>query len=135
MLRHQSPEAAMQPRSRSQDLRVFAFSLEYLNKLTGCAFFPLKKKALVKSLGFVGVPKARSGFTVRCGYPHEPQILHHIAQTVKLDKTIWTINAIPDCEGAPDPLYGPHVDDGPGSSTSRFCRFQYRRKKQVRQAG
>eukprot|EP00438_Fugacium_kawagutii_P032584 Skav236450 [mRNA] locus=scaffold1758:72013:83637:+ [translate_table: standard] len=102
MLRHQTPEAAMQPRSRSQDLRVFSFSLEYLNKLTGQDFFPVTKKAMVKSLGFLGVPKARSGFRVRCRYPHEPQILQHIAESVKLDKTFWTINNISNCEGQPD---------------------------------
>eukprot|EP00438_Fugacium_kawagutii_P015544 Skav201316 [mRNA] locus=scaffold4158:7362:9038:- [translate_table: standard] len=127
-LRHQSKEAAAQPRSRSQDLRVFSFAMEYLVKLTGVDFFPVKHKGLVSSLSFIGLPKARTGYTVRCRYPYENEVLAHVASSLTTDKVHWSLNSVPDVPGAPTAVIPPRPDDHTVSTTSRFCRFQYRQK-------
>lgn len=128
VLRHHSAAAAAMPRSRHQDVRVFSYSLEYLVKLTGEPFFPVHAKGFVSSMTFVGVPKARSGYKIRCRYPHEQLVLEHIANSVSVEKIHWSLDNVGEVPGSPPPVTEFLEDDINFPTTAKFARFKQRKK-------
>eukprot|EP00438_Fugacium_kawagutii_P019200 Skav226197 [mRNA] locus=scaffold2208:94017:97105:- [translate_table: standard] len=129
-LRHHSPQAAAMPQPRHQDVRIFAFSLEYLVKLTGAELFPVHSKGFVSSMTFVGVPKARSGYKIRCRYPFEQQVLAHIAASVSVDTGHWSLDHIGNVAGSPVPTRVIFPEDTACSMATVFSRYKYEMRGQ-----
>eukprot|EP00438_Fugacium_kawagutii_P027458 Skav229991 [mRNA] locus=scaffold4047:43740:45374:+ [translate_table: standard] len=129
VMRDHSVAAAAVPRSRHQDVRVFSYSLSYLVQLTGADQFPLQAKAMVSSLTFTGIPKARSGFRLRCKFPFEREVLDHISKSVSVGQGHWSLDHISNCPGGPsDPVVGVLSDDLAVSTRLRYSRFKQARR-------
>ena len=78
----QNPDPAirMKPQPMHQAIRVFEFSLRYINKLLGQSVVPLKWLGQSTCLSHLGIKGARGGFLVRPQFPGCEVILPKIAE-------------------------------------------------------